>query len=605
MLDPEQRRLYVDALKAPEGYRFESAVAATYSLDLVALLSVPLHLLMFSNELSIDAVRDPVAVLEALKRSSKQLTVYCQAAQIHAPSTDQLLYPLVESSVIEVAAPRGGAFHPKLWLLRFVSDDDDDPVRLRALILSRNLTFDRSWDVSLRLDGIITPRKHKENAPLAAMVRRLPTLAVRSIPDGAVEQAELFANHVEHAEWELPSDFDELRFGTTGLDTGTWRPPSSDRVAVISPFCETAALGAIAERGGQLTTLVTRNQTLERLGPALADLTEQLLVLKETAEAEDGEDTGDDYSALRGLHAKTYICEVADRVCVAVGSANATNAALLAGSNVELMAELWGNSRKVGTIDSILASDALGKILEPAVLPDAAEPSDPLAVQAETALREARRSLAAADLEVACEQQNDAWSLVLHASGRPALDGIAEVRAWPITLSESGHAVDASEMIAGNAVSLGHTALASITGLIAFELRASAAPMRERFVLNLPLRDAPSDRFAAITRSVVNNREGFLRYLLFLLADIDDSRLANLLLGSKGNDKTAFGGIGVDGAPVLEQLVTALIRDPDRLHAIKRLIDDIGVDSEGREVIPEEFAQLWHTFEPLLEEKTS
>ena len=606
MLDPEQRRVYVDALKAPEGYRFDSAIAATYSLDLVALLSIPLHLLMFSDELSVDAIRDPVAVLEALRRTSRQLTVYTQAGQIHAPTSDQILYPLVESSIVEVAAPRGGAFHPKLWLLRFVSDDVDDPVHLRALILSRNLTFDRSWDVSLRLDGVVTGRKRKTNKPLAELVRRLPNLALRAVSESATAQAAVLSDQVDRADWELPSTFDEVRFVTTGLAAGGWKPPRSSKVAVISPFCEAAALQDITKASTDMDTLVTRAETLERLGPMVNELVHQVLVLKETAESEDGEDTGDEPSGLRGLHAKTYVCEVGNRTCIAVGSANATNAALLAGVNVELMAELWGRSNRVGTVESIFADDALGKILEPAQIPDTNPTADSLTVQAEAALAVARNVLAKAPLSVLCRRHEDAWHLVLKASAPVPLEGIAAIHVWPITLSQSGHMVDSGELRNGSDIRMATTAMASITGLVAFELRASVAPISARFVLNLPLRDAPAARFAAITQSVVNNREGFLRYLLFLLADLGDSRLSNLLLRGKGDQNNTFAGVSIDGAPVLEQLIMALIQDPGRLRAIKRLIDDIDLGGEGNDanIIPEEFAQLWHLFEPLIEDST-
>ncbi len=629
MLDPEQRRLYVDALKSPEGYRFDSAIAATYSLDLVALLSVPLHLLMFSNELSVDAIRDPVAVLEALRRTSERLTVYCQAGQIHAPTSDQLLYPLVESTIVEVTAPRGGAFHPKLWLLRFVGDEPEQPVHLRALILSRNLTFDRSWDVSLRLDGVVTSRKNKNNDPLASLVRTLPTLAPHETTSAAKDQAETFAAQVQKTQWELPADFDELRFATIGLADGGWKPPRASKIAVISPFCEIAALDSLSAAGTRINALVTRTDTLERLGAPVSELAERIRVLKDTAESEDGEDTADghaghaghvgqtsqdsraaqahkntedNHSALRGLHAKTYICETNGRTCIAIGSANATNAALLAGSNVELMAELWGSTRRVGSIESILADDALGKILEPAVIPETSDAPDPARLEAETALANTRKALIAADLHITCEAHADAWQLILSANGPVPLAGIATIRAWPITLSESGHATDARQLEIDTTIPLGHAATASITGLIAFELRAEAVPLRERFVLNLPIHNAPADRFSAITRTLVNNREGFLRYLLFLLADLGDSRLSNLLLGRNGNSSNPFGGLGLAQAPILEQLVTALIHEPTRLHAIKRLIEDIGDSEDGTPIVPEEFAALWRTFEPLLEE---
>ncbi len=45
MLDAKNNRLYYDALlKAPDGYSFNHAVTTTYSLDLDAILLVPVAL---------------------------------------------------------------------------------------------------------------------------------------------------------------------------------------------------------------------------------------------------------------------------------------------------------------------------------------------------------------------------------------------------------------------------------------------------------------------------------------------------------------------------------------------------------------------------------
>ena len=41
MLEPNERQLLLDCLRPPDGYALDRAVGTTYSLDLYALLSVP------------------------------------------------------------------------------------------------------------------------------------------------------------------------------------------------------------------------------------------------------------------------------------------------------------------------------------------------------------------------------------------------------------------------------------------------------------------------------------------------------------------------------------------------------------------------------------
>ena len=42
MLQPDDRKLLAELLEAPDGYRLEHAIATTFTLDLTALLTVPL-----------------------------------------------------------------------------------------------------------------------------------------------------------------------------------------------------------------------------------------------------------------------------------------------------------------------------------------------------------------------------------------------------------------------------------------------------------------------------------------------------------------------------------------------------------------------------------
>src|SRR3954452_22883365 len=120
MLDPYERRLVLDALRPPSGYVLDQAVGTTYSLDLLALLAAPLAFSVFAEG---DVTTDPLVLLEALQSSADRITVFCDAGHTYVPPADRLLFCKLEGSVVECLAPHGGAFHPKVWLLRFVDGD--------------------------------------------------------------------------------------------------------------------------------------------------------------------------------------------------------------------------------------------------------------------------------------------------------------------------------------------------------------------------------------------------------------------------------------------------------------------------------------------------
>ena len=190
-LDPEQRTLYGANLQPPAGYVFDAAVATTFSLDFETALAVPVSLALFAAENRDEILTHPLALLEGAERIAGRLLVFTDAGHIQAYARPySRLCSLLERIIVEVAAPKGGAFHPKMWALRFKPVRPDEPTRLRLLVLSRNLTRDCSWDLALTLDGVVTRRPQAPNRPLVDLIRRLPDLATAGLPEGARELAD-------------------------------------------------------------------------------------------------------------------------------------------------------------------------------------------------------------------------------------------------------------------------------------------------------------------------------------------------------------------------------------------------------------------------------
>ena len=104
-----------------------------------------------------------------------------------------------------VRAPNGGAFHPKVWLARFTPVDETADTLLRVAVLSRNLTFDRSWDVALASEAPLRGRRRvAASRPLADLVRELPQLAANTngVPRDVAERVEELADQVSRRDWD-------------------------------------------------------------------------------------------------------------------------------------------------------------------------------------------------------------------------------------------------------------------------------------------------------------------------------------------------------------------------------------------------------------------
>ena len=247
MLDPNSRSLLVDSLRSPAGYAFTHGIATTYTLDLTTLMSVPLHLALMSAGDRKEMLQDGVALLESLRRTTDKLSIFCQQGRIGAPNLPHVLYGLLEQCVVEVNAPHGGVFHPKLWVLRFQNLTSADDVLLRLLVLSRNLGNDRSWDLSLKVEGVPGKRTVSQNRSLAHLVASLPDLS-NSIQSVRIrEHCTLIAEEMLRTPWELPGKFESLAFHAIGLNKRPWLPKPSKRLAVVSPFVSASASGFTCE----------------------------------------------------------------------------------------------------------------------------------------------------------------------------------------------------------------------------------------------------------------------------------------------------------------------------------------------------------------------
>jgi hypothetical protein len=110
----------------------------------------------------------------------------------------------------------------------------------------------------------------------------------------------------------------------------------------------------------------------------------------------------------------------------------------------------------------------------------------------------------------------------------------------------------------------------------------------------------PEGRDAAVLRTIVANREGFLRYLLLLLQDMDNLPSVGDLISAIGGKWNA--GDSLDGLPLLEELTRAYSRNPDRLDSVRNLVKQLNETSEGHDIIPAEFMDLWRVFDSILQE---
>jgi len=623
MLCPQERALFLQALRPPdpedgEQYQLDFAVGTTFSLDLIALLAAPVAAAFADwQELDGKPSREALALLKAVRQYADRMCLFCQAGRIYVPKAYQPLLADLESSVVQVRAPLGGSFHPKVWVMRYVRRLDENDVRYRFLCLSRNLTFDRSWDTMLQLEGDFQSHRtlaFKRSRPLADFVRALPGLAMCPLAGAMHAQVARIGDELLRVDWELPEGFDDLELHPLGIEGyGKWPfAEQMDRLLVVSPFVDDGCLNDFAEQANNLQ-LVSRPESLAVLLPQSLGAAQKVWVLDDGVEAEPEEDAeqvsddvdesppeADDEPPLVGLHAKLYVADQGWNASLWTGSANATRAAF--NRNVEFLVELKGKRSKCG-VEAILGeseqqgprrAESLRDLLQPYQSSDPIDATELAEAKFEREVDRLAVALAAANPVAQCElsEAGERCSLEL-LPGEATTITLAQgwnIRAWPISLSVA--AAQEINLAATRWCRFEGLSVDAITSFFAFEVTDRDATLARRFVLNLRLQGEPANRRERMLRNLLENREGVLRYFLLLLLD-EGARQFGLPDLNPSAEKKLGTPWRLFEASLFESLVRALDRDPERIDQVAQVVADLRQTAEGQALLPEDFDAIW------------
>ena len=597
MLSPDSRTVAFDLLRQPAGHELDFALLTTYTLDLEALLALPLGLVARSDNGLEDLLADPLLLLEALRRAGERIHVFVDRAGIAIPRTRRELYALLEPSVHSVRAPGGGAFHPKVWVLRFVSENGASLIRVA--VLSRNLTFDRSWDIVFTTEA--SPNRRQRSAgsrPLAEFVRDLPELCGEPPNPAVLDKIRALADEVSRTCFPAPDGFfdDPVVFHVLGMGQTPgrpWQPISGGYdILAVAPFIGSTALDAVAGMGTGERILVSTREQLDRLSDnALASWTRVFMLSDAALDESDDADAG----RPSGLHAKFIAVEHGWDVTWFVGSANLTYSAF-SGTNVEVMAALSARKgRRNGN-----SGYGIGRFLE-AGFETLCEPyrrgepetETPEMEEALERLEAERDAVLDADLKVVCSPSGENWTWSLEGVfSLPQTD--VEIKAWPISIAE--------EQARQLQLPLTWTLpIQWITRLVAFRLHVPVPGVDDiGLMLSLPVEGMPEDRMHHVLRSLIGNSARFMAFIRALLGGLD-----GMVEWAQGGDANGGGASWADvpgDETLLEGLVRAASRDPGRLEPVRRLIEDFRGTEEGRRIVPDDFLELWSAVEEVLRE---
>ena len=341
--------------------------------------------------------------------------------------------------------------------------------------------------------------------------------------------------------------------------------------------------------------LVSRREALLTAPPDAFNSFEKVYAFRTSLEPEP-EDTDESLPLLAGLHAKIFVIDDGWSARVAVGSANATAAALdNPPRNVEFMVELVGKRSRFG-IDALLGTNregepgTFGSLIEEFDLVEAGTvPEDERQKRLDQVLDRAAQTLAKMDLGgTVAASGGGRYSMRLEPPEMPDLDhAITEVRCWPATLS-SAHAQPFEIGAEFKGLSL-----AELSAFLAFEVRASMEGRTEyrRFARTIRLSGLPEDRLPRLIAAMLRDRRRFMQLLWLLLSPDQEVSVADLS-GAFGSDNSdSSWGDSLPG--LLERILETLGSDPRRLDDVNSLIEELRSTEAGAELLGTEFEAVW------------
>lgn len=602
MLNPRNnsdRLDYGQILAPPADYNLDFAVGTTYSLDLDALVGASLALGL-SAETDSELMSNPVCLLEALRSTGDKVALFCEGGQIHLPGNVNSLYILLEKMVFPVKTAKANgiaaypSFHPKFWLIKYVNNSGDS--RYRIIVLSRNLTFDRSWDVTYYLDGQPADRRTSKNEPVCDFLRYL----IAQLPDNekGQQKAEAIQNLItelsyvtfETAEKEF-TDFEFIPNGVAKSDGGFYRfnetllfTDTFREIAIVSPFISGGIIRDFNNRndnsGMEHTQylLITREQSLSKLKKEDAD-NFAIYTLKD--QVVDGETAISDDSKpaqKQDIHAKMYMVRKHTASDLYLGSLNASHNAVY--GNVEFMIRLRSKNRYLNMEKFKAALFGADKdednpfrevTLENAIIED----NDDHEKDLDTIIKNINRS----NPQARVERSGDMYSAIVSF-------GLCDLKDCKVVVRPL-----LSEKRAVFAENVCFESLA-IDQLSEFYVVAVSDEERtiER-VLVIPTEGLPEEREKSVVTRVVNNKECFYRYIAFLLGDDQILSIIEANAAERGNYSSATRQI-IQVPALYEKMLKTAATAPEKFRGIEYLMKTISDDG----IFPDDFKQLYETF---------
>lgn len=571
-----KEHLYGDLLSPTYGYTTDFAMGMTYSLSFDAMLTAYLAFGML-GDMDEESMQSPYLLLDAITKCSDKVVVFCNKGGIAVPPSIRKVYSLMEKNIFEVFDKYNikANFHPKLWLIREISNNDKREVLLKLIVTSRNLSYTDTIDCIASLTGKVGPAsvRNEKHLPLIQFIESV--VKESNICDEQKKLVLKLANDLERVEsFDVDAPFDDYDFFPYLFDYDFGVVSVEDYLVgtesiIVSPFVDKKMLARLNPENKCKRILITRKEYVYKdIFNMFANKGGIYVTLDDLA------------SRGMDLHAKMYqIWNNRNEQYLYLGSANATTTAFE--RNGEFLLRLkyrYGNTRSAQLLGDFYEKD--NKDSRFMLLN---EPNDNASTTmkwdaAESAMK---TLMCAEDIKARItHHRHGGYSVTVVSNERELTNDvfIAPLQKKEMMQRWTGKVVF-EDM--------------NIDELSEFYVLAatSADGVRHEAIVKIETSGMPTERDKNIVKGIIKTKNDFYRYIEFMLTDTPlqyiSSELLPKITGSTGNESDER----MDFPNLYEKMLRIAATNPKQIYEIGALADRLGDD-----VVPSSFTKMYKQF---------
>lgn len=571
-----KEHLYGDLLAATPGYSTDFALGMTYCLSFEAMLTAHLAFGML-GEMDDNVIKSPHLLLEAITKSSDKVVVFCNKGGIAVPPTIRKVYSLMERNIFEVFDKHNNKanFHPKLWLIREINNDDKKDVLLKLIVTSRNLAYTDTIDCIACLTGKVgeTSIKNEKHQPLLAFIKSV----IKESNIGEEQKKSVWKlttdlKRVEQFDVDTPfEDYDFFPY-LFNYDFGLGKVENylvGTESIIVSPFLDKTMVSRLNPENKCNRTLITRKEYVDRsIFDKFCNKGGIYVTLDDLA------------SKGMDLHAKMYhVWNGRNEQYLYLGSANATTSAFE--RNGEFLLRLkykYGNTRSAQFLGDFYEKDNSDSKFMP--LNEPLENALPV-IKWDVAEFAMKNLMCANDLKARITHHRDGGYSVVVTSSMKRLDN--DVYIAPLQKKELLQRW------------IGRAAFEDmkIDELSEFYILSATSPdgTHHETIVKIETTGMPSDRDQEIYKGIIKTKKDFFHFLELMLTDTPLQYISSEILlkefGTNGSENEE----GVAFPNLYEKMLKIAATNPKQIEEIGKLINKLDKD-----VVPPVFSKMYKQF---------